>query len=191
MWDYTTAFEDVRARTLRLIGDPETRYREDPVRMLRAMRFAAKLDFELAPETAAPIAELGRLLRDVPPARLFDELLEAVSKRPRRQELREAAAIRSAAVLVPRHERAARYPEPRRDASRSSAAGLRNTDERIRDDKPITPMFLYAVFLWFPIQELAARLCRKAGAKDKRYSKRVIASSPSSRRCSHGGSARR
>jgi poly(A) polymerase len=65
VWDYTHGFDDVRARVLRLIGNPETRYREDPVRMLRAMRFAAKLDFELAPETAAPIATLGDLLRDV------------------------------------------------------------------------------------------------------------------------------
>src|SRR5690606_12900321 len=76
VWDYTTGMADIRSRTLRLIGDPATRYREDPVRMLRAARLAAKLDFTLAPETAAPLAELGPLLREVPPARLFDELLK-------------------------------------------------------------------------------------------------------------------
>src|SRR6185503_8962553 len=76
IWDYVNGVGDVRARTLRLIGDPEKRYREDPVRMLRAVRFAAKLDFTLAPETEAPIASLGGLLKDVPPARLFDELLK-------------------------------------------------------------------------------------------------------------------
>ncbi|HET7924163.1 MAG TPA: polynucleotide adenylyltransferase PcnB, partial [Rhodanobacteraceae bacterium] len=74
--DYVNGVDDVRSRTLRLIGDPEKRYREDPVRMLRAVRFAAKLDFTLAPETAAPIASLGHLIKDVPPARLFDELLK-------------------------------------------------------------------------------------------------------------------
>ena len=63
IWDYVDGVRDVRARTLRLIGDPAKRYREDPVRMLRAVRFAAKLDFTLAPETAAPIASLGRLLQ--------------------------------------------------------------------------------------------------------------------------------
>src|SRR5204862_7815136 len=76
IWDYVGGVADVRSRTLRLIGDPVTRYREDPVRMLRAARFAAKLDFTLAPETAAPVKELGGLLKDVPPARLFDELLK-------------------------------------------------------------------------------------------------------------------
>ena len=76
LWDYTSGLEDIRTRTLRLIGDPRTRYHEDPVRMLRAIRFAAKLDFHIAPETGEPIAELAHLLRDVPPARLYDELLK-------------------------------------------------------------------------------------------------------------------
>ena len=68
--------QDIEARTLRLIGDPATRYREDPVRMLRAVRFAAKLDFTLADDTEAPIYELAPLLLQIPPARLFDEVLK-------------------------------------------------------------------------------------------------------------------
>src|SRR5690606_24496462 len=76
VWDYVGGMADMRASTLRLIGDPETRYREDPVRMLRAVRFAAKLDFALAAETAAPLRPLGHHLRHVPPARLFDEILK-------------------------------------------------------------------------------------------------------------------
>ncbi len=76
VWDYTSGMKDISKRTLRLIGDPGTRYREDPVRMLRAARFAAKLNFVLAAETAAPIKSLGKLLRDVPPARLYDETLK-------------------------------------------------------------------------------------------------------------------
>src|SRR5690606_33324797 len=76
LWDYTTGLEDIKSRTLRLIGDPETRYREDPVRMLRAVRLAAKLDFTIAPGTAEPIPRLAPLLADVPPARLFDEVLK-------------------------------------------------------------------------------------------------------------------
>jgi poly(A) polymerase len=76
IWDFVDGVRDVQARRLKLIGDPETRYREDPVRMLRAVRFAAKLDFSIEPETEAPLAKLAYLLDGVPPARLFDECLK-------------------------------------------------------------------------------------------------------------------
>ncbi len=76
IWDYVNGAADIAARTLRMIGDPETRYREDPVRMLRAARFEAKLGFTLDPATAAPIVQLADLLGAVPPARLFDETLK-------------------------------------------------------------------------------------------------------------------
>ena len=74
--DYVDGYEDILHRTLRLIGDPEQRYREDPVRMLRAVRFAAKLDFDIEPKTAAPIRELSDLLGLIPAARLFEEVLK-------------------------------------------------------------------------------------------------------------------
>jgi poly(A) polymerase len=157
LWDYVGGLADVRSRTLRLIGDPETRYREDPVRMLRAIRFAAKLDFQLSPEAAAPIASLGRLLRDVPPARLFDELLKL---------FHAGHAVRSFELLL-RYD-LLRYlfedtsalleTEERAKLIEFIRTGLAATDARIRADKPVTPMFLYAVFLWFPIRALAARL---------------------------------
>ena len=76
IWDYCSGVEDIAARRLRLIGDPETRFREDPVRMLRAARFEAKLGFEIDPATAEPIGQLRELLGGVPPARLFDEMLK-------------------------------------------------------------------------------------------------------------------
>jgi poly(A) polymerase len=76
VWDYCGGVEDVRGRVLKLIGDPETRFREDPVRMLRAARFEAKLDFTIDPATAEPISRLRDLLGGVPPARLFDETLK-------------------------------------------------------------------------------------------------------------------
>ena len=76
IWDYVGGAEDIAARTLRLIGDPETRFREDPVRMLRAARFEAKLGFAIDPATAEPIGRLRELLGGVPPARLFDETLK-------------------------------------------------------------------------------------------------------------------
>jgi poly(A) polymerase len=157
IWDYVDGVRDVRARTLRLIGDPEKRYREDPVRMLRAVRFAAKLGFTLAPETAVPIASLGRLLNDVPPARLFDELLKL---------FQSGHAVRSFELLLEydllrylfRDTQAAIETGERDKVVEFIRRGLANTDARVREDKPITPMFLYALFLWFPIQALARRL---------------------------------
>jgi poly(A) polymerase len=161
IWDYVDGVRDVRARTLRLIGDPEKRYREDPVRMLRAVRFAAKLDFTLAPETEAPIASVGKLLNDVPSARLFDELLKL---------FQSGHAVRSFELLM--QYDLLRYlfrdTQALLDASGDTPdrhkivdfirRGLANTDQRVREDKPITPMFLYALFLWFPIQALARKL---------------------------------
>ena len=157
IWDYVNGVADVRARTLRLIGDPEKRYREDPVRMLRAVRFAAKLDFTLAPETAAPIASLGGLLKDVPSARLFDELLKL---------FQSGHAVRSFELLLQYdllrylfRDTQASLDTPDRDKIIDFIRrGLESTDRRVHEDKPVTPMFLYALFLWFPIQALARRL---------------------------------
>jgi poly(A) polymerase len=157
VWDYTSGFDDVRSRTLRTIGDPETRYHEDPVRMLRAIRFAAKLDFELAPETAAPIASLGALLRDVPPARLFDELLKLFHSGHAEKSF--DLLVRYDLLRYLFRDTAALLEGPERDKITAFIRlGLANTDERIRADKPVTPMFLYAVFLWFPIRALALKL---------------------------------
>jgi poly(A) polymerase len=157
IWDYVGGVADVRARTLRLIGDPEKRYREDPVRMLRAVRFAAKLGFTLAPETAAPIASLGSLIAEVPPARLFDELLKL---------FQSGHAVASFELLLQYdllrylfRDTQALLETPQRDkVVELIRRGLANTDARVREDKPVTPMFLYALFLWFPIQALARRL---------------------------------
>jgi poly(A) polymerase len=157
IWDYVRGVEDVRARTLRLIGDPEKRYREDPVRLLRAIRFAAKLDFTIAPETAAPIGALGGLIAEVPPARLFDELLKL---------FQSGHAVRSFDLLVQydllrylfRDTSALLDTNDRDQIVALIRRGLADTDERIRHDKPVTPMFLYALFLWFPIRALARRL---------------------------------
>jgi poly(A) polymerase len=157
IWDYVHGFDDVRSRTLRLIGDPETRYREDPVRMLRAVRFAAKLGFEMAPETAAPIAALGPLIHDVPPARLFDELIKLFQSGHAEKSfdlllkhnlLRYLFRDTSGLLETAEHDQIVAFIR----------RGLANTDDRVQQDKPVTPMFLYAVFLWFPIRALAMKL---------------------------------
>jgi len=145
--DYTGGFEDVQNRLMRLIGDPETRYREDPVRMLRAVRLSAKLHFEIEAATAAPIPVLASLLSEAAPARLFEECLKlflsghAVESfiRLERHGLLPALFPESAAALK---------------ANRSGVLramlleGLRGTDLRVANDEPVSPAFLFALLLW-------------------------------------------
>ena len=145
--DYTGGYDDVQARLLRLIGDPEARYREDPVRMLRAVRLAAKLGFTIEAATAEPIPHLAPLLAEAAPARLFEETLKlflsghAVAS----FELLESTGLLPA--LLPETAKAL--------ASNKSGAlrrmliqGLRNTDARVAADDSVSPAFLYAVLLW-------------------------------------------
>ncbi|MFT3905393.1 MAG: polynucleotide adenylyltransferase PcnB [Steroidobacteraceae bacterium] len=150
IWDYTGGMEDVVARRLRLIGDPETRYREDPVRMLRAARFEAKLGFELAPATVAPIAPLRNLLAGVPAARLFDEMLKLFLTGHGERSFEVLQHHGLLEVLLPSlGSYLRRYPGGA--AERLLHQGLRNTDSRVVLDKPVTPTFLFALLLYGPI----------------------------------------
>jgi poly(A) polymerase len=153
LWDYVNGAADIAARTLRLIGDPETRYREDPVRMLRAARFEAKLGFTLDPATAAPIAALADLLGGVPPARLFDETLKLFLTG---HGARSYEALRRRGLL------AALLPTVDDYAAANAGnlvellllQGLRNTDERVLADKPVTPTFVFALLLYGPVARI-------------------------------------
>jgi poly(A) polymerase len=150
LWDYVDGARDIAARRLRLIGDPETRYREDPVRMLRAARFEAKLGFDIEPATAGPIANLRGLLAGVPPARLFDETLKLFLT---------GHGARSFAVLRRRGLLAGLLPtvdayfasHPGSLVEKLLQQGLENTDSRVLADKPVTPTFLFALLLYGPI----------------------------------------
>ena len=147
IWDFVDGVSDVRARRLKLIGDPETRYREDPVRMLRAVRFAAKLDFSIEPETEAPIQRLANLLDGVPPARLFDETLKLFLSGFGAKSYELLRRYGLFEHLFPTTAAAFALP-PYAYAQEMLAMGLVNTDERIAADKPVTPTFLFAVLLW-------------------------------------------
>jgi poly(A) polymerase len=150
LWDYVGGAEDIAARRLRLIGDPETRYREDPVRMLRAARFEAKLGFELDPATAAPIPRLRVLLAGVPAARLFDEILKLFLTGHGERSLEVLRQRQLLGELFPAVERyLAAHPDSL--VERLLRQGLRNTDERVAADKPVTPTFLIALLLYGPI----------------------------------------
>jgi len=147
IWDFVDGVSDVRARRLKLIGDPETRYREDPVRMLRAVRFAAKLDFSIEESTEAPIRQLANLLDGVPPARLFDECLKVFLAGFGAKSFELLRHYGLFEHLFPMAAAAFRLP-PYAYAEEMLDAGLKNTDARIAQNKPVTPTFLFAVLLW-------------------------------------------
>jgi poly(A) polymerase len=150
LWDYVGGAEDIAARRLRLIGDPETRYREDPVRMLRAARFEAKLPFTLDPATAEPIERLGNLLAGVPPARLFDEMLKLFLAGHGEQSIEVLRRRGLLAHLLPSvDEYLSKHPGSL--VEKLLMQGLRNTDERVLAGKPVTPTFLLALLLYGPI----------------------------------------
>jgi poly(A) polymerase len=155
--DYAGGMEDLRQGMLRLMGDPVQRYHEDPVRMLRAVRFAAKLGFRIHPGSEAPIFQLAHLLEDIPPARLFDEILKLFLG---------GCAVQSFELL--RHYGLFAYLFPQTEACLAKELqgfpltllirALQNTDSRIADGKPVTPAFLYAALLWEPLRKAMVEL---------------------------------
>jgi poly(A) polymerase len=147
IWDFVDGVSDVKARRLKLIGDPETRYREDPVRMLRAVRFAAKLDFSFEEHTERPIRELANLLDGVPAARLFDECLKLFLSGFGAKSFRLLRHYGLFEHLFPMSA-AAFALSPYAYAEEMLELGLVSTDARIAADKPVTPTFLFAILLW-------------------------------------------
>ena len=147
--DYHDGMADVRARLLRMIGDPATRFREDPVRMLRVVRFAAKLGFEIEPHTREPIHALADLINNVPAARLFDEMLKlllsghalACLQRLRKEGLHHG--------LLPLLDVVLEQPQ----GEKFITLALNNTDARVRAGKPVSPGFLFATLLWHDMRQ--------------------------------------
>ena len=145
--DYTGGFEDVMNRVLKLIGDPEQRYREDPVRMLRAVRLAAKLGFSIDEATAEPIPRLAGLLRESAPARLFEECLKLFLSGHAVESFLGLERHGLLPALLP--ETAAALKSNRSGALRTMLLeGLRGTDARVAADEPVSPAFLFALLLW-------------------------------------------
>jgi poly(A) polymerase len=147
IWDFADGVSDIKAKRLKLIGDPETRYREDPVRMLRAVRFAAKLEFSIDPETEQPIRRLASLVDGVPPARLFDECLKLFLSGFGAKSFGLLEKYGLFEHLFPLSAAAFKLP-PYAYAREMLELGLANTDARIVADKPVTPTFLFAILLW-------------------------------------------
>lgn len=151
--DYMGAMQDLEAGVVRIIGDPAARFREDPVRILRAIRFAAKLDFALHPQTAASMEEFAPLLESIPPARLFDEVLKLFLSGAATQTYTLLCKFAVFGYLFPQ---TAKYVSEQGEYALLDHA-LENTDLRLAEEKPVTPGFLFAALLWGPMQRLYAR----------------------------------
>ncbi len=150
--DFCGGMDDIKNKQIRLIGDPVRRYHEDPVRMLRAVRFAAKLNFNIEDATAQPIRELGHLLKDIPSARLFDESLKLFLSGYGRDVFRLMREYDLFEPLFPATESALHNNSL---GERLLDLALKNTDSRIAEDKPVTPAFFYAAALWPPMKAMA------------------------------------
>jgi poly(A) polymerase len=146
--DYTGGITDLQTKTLRMIGDPDLRFHEDPVRLLRAMRFVGKLNLNISPETETRILELSDLLANVSPARLFQEVLKF---------FQEGATLQTFKLLRKYHLFAQLFPQTAEvlasnpQTEKLLKEALANTDERLHAGKTVSPAFLFAIFLWHPV----------------------------------------
>lgn len=145
--DYHHGVADLRSKTMRMIGDPEQRYREDPVRMLRVVRFASKLGFSIDPATRAPIAQLAPLMGNVPAARLFDEMMKLLFSGHALECLRQLRAEGLHHGLLPLLDVVLEQPM----GERFVTLALQSTDDRIRQGKTTSPSFLFACLLWHEV----------------------------------------
>ncbi|MDH3747519.1 MAG: polynucleotide adenylyltransferase PcnB [Gammaproteobacteria bacterium] len=153
IWDFTDGVKDIERRRLVLIGDPVQRLREDPVRMLRAVRFAAKLDFTIDDSVVAAMHKNVGLLTNVPAARLFDEFMKL---------FQSGHAEKTFDLLREHGLFAEMFPATDQELNEDDTfvefvkAALQNSDRRVAAGKSVTPMFLLGVFLWAPIKRIAA-----------------------------------
>lgn len=160
--DYCGGLNDLKNKVIRLIGDPQTRYREDPVRMLRTLRFAAKLSMEIEPNTLAPINSLNHLLNNIPAARLFDESLKL---------LQSGYGYPTYLLLRKHHLFEILFPTLGNLFTQDGSSNmekminivLNNTDKRIQNHQHINPAFMFAAFLWYPLLEKTEKLSQEGG----------------------------
>ena len=152
--DLVGGVDDIKAKKIRLLGDPENRYREDPARMLRAIRFKSKLDFDIDSEAGEPMNQLGYLLQDLSTSRLFEEVQKLFMTGHALYAFNELLSYDLFGWL---------FPDSRRAMDSSPAeklikVALKSTDNRIANELPVTPAFVYAAILWYPFVEEKKKL---------------------------------
>ncbi len=156
--DFVGGFDDIKRKRLHLIGDAETRYREDPVRMLRALRFSAKLGFTIDGASESPIHTFGHLLTDIPAARLYEEVLKL---------FHSGHAVRSFELLMEFDLLKYLFPDAAESIAQDESVmrvltiAMQNTDDRIKNDMRVTPAFLFAALLWHPVNSRVHELVDK------------------------------
>ena len=156
VFDFANGVKDVENRIIRLIGDPKTRYREDPVRMLRAIRFATKLDMEISEETRAPITELAPLMENIPAARMFEEFLKMFISGKAVANFEQLRVYNLFTYFFPAVEQALNANDELLE--RFITQALKNTDKRINNSQRVTPAFLFAAMLWYPLQKVIQQI---------------------------------
>ena len=152
--DLVGGVDDIMAKKIRLLGDPENRYREDPARMLRAVRFKSKLDFDIDRQAGEPMNQLGYLLQDLSPSRLFEEVQKLFMTGHALYAFNELLSYDLFGWL---------FPDSRRAMDSSPAeklikVALESTDHRIANELTVTPAFIYAAILWYPFVEEKKKL---------------------------------
>lgn len=157
--DLANGVADVLSSTIRTIGEPESRFREDPVRMLRAARFQAKLNFEFQDSIQETIRSLGYLVQDVAPARLFEEVLKLYMS---------GHGVRTLEALLDNDLYGWLFPDSKRSMEQHPTEplvrhALMSTDSRIQEDKPVTPAFIFAAMFWFPFVAEKERVQKEEG----------------------------
>jgi poly(A) polymerase len=150
---YANGYQDAQDKLIRLMGDPETRYREDPVRMLRAIRFAGKLDFTIEAKTEAPIKMMAPLMEQIPAPRLFEEVLKLFLSGNALVTYRLLREYKLFGELFPLTEQCVANDEY---AARFVEQTMINTDSRIQSGKSVTPYYFFAALLWPSLQRVHA-----------------------------------
>jgi poly(A) polymerase len=154
VWDYVKGVPDVQAKRVVMIGEPTARYREDPVRMLRAARLAGKLGFTIDAATEKPIAELATLLANVPTARMYDEMLKVLFSGHSLACIEKLRALKLHHQVLPVIDKLLADEE----SGAFVRLALQRTDERINADKGVSPPFLFAALFWFPMRARQEKL---------------------------------
>jgi poly(A) polymerase len=163
--DYCAGYEDLKAGLVRMIGDPQVRYREDPVRMLRSVRFAVKLGFQIEAQTQAPIRALAPLLEDISHARLYDEVLKLFHSGQALQTFEKLRHFGLFGVLFPQTE-ACLYTQEEGFPKHILTQVLASTDARIQAGKTVNSAFLFAGLLWEPMMKMHVSLMQQGMKPD-------------------------